>query len=100
VNAGAKPPPGPADAAAVAGIAPTWNEADGTTHLDVRGLAAPQPLVQILQLVARTPDDGVIVVHIDRDPVLLYPELQQIGWWAEPIEGDPGEVRLRVARAD
>lgn len=92
MNPAAKPP-------AAAASAPVWNDADGTTHIDVRGLAAPQPLVQVLQLVARSPDDRVIVVHIDRDPLLLYPELQQIGWWAEPIQGEPGEVRLRVARA-
>ena len=35
----------------------------------------------------------------DRDPLLLYPELVQIGWWAERIPGEPGEVRLRLAAA-
>jgi len=42
---------------------------------------------------------GVLIVHHDRDPLLLYPELVQIGWWAERIAGDPGEVRLRLAAA-
>jgi hypothetical protein len=28
---------------------------------------------------------------------MLYPELLQVGWWAERIPGDPGEVRLRLA---
>lgn len=73
-----------------------WNEADGT-HIDVRGLPPPQPLVQILQLIEQLGDDGVVVVHHDRDPQLLYPELAQIGWGAERVAGDPGEVRLRLA---
>lgn len=73
----------------------TWRDADGT-HIDVRGLPAPQPLVQILQLVAQV-GDGVVVVHHDRDPQMLYPELAQIGWGAEHVAGDPGEVRLRLA---
>jgi Uncharacterized conserved protein (DUF2249) len=74
-----------------------WTEPDGT-HIDVRGLPPPQPLVQILRLVAHTPDGGPIIVHLDRDPALLYVELLQVGWWAESTDGDPGEVRLRLAR--
>jgi len=76
----------------------TWTADDGL-HIDVRGLHAPQPLVLILQLVHEVGPDGVLIVHHDRDPLLLYPELVQIGWWAERITGDPGEVRLRLAAA-
>ena len=76
----------------------SWANDDGL-HVDVRGLQAPQPLVLILQLVQQVGPDGVLIVHHDRDPLLLYPELVQIGWWAERIPGDPGEVRLRLAAA-
>jgi hypothetical protein len=38
-------------------------------------------------------------VHHDRDPKLLYPELAELGWTAERIEGNPGEVRLKLERA-
>ena len=74
-----------------------WRAA-ATTHIDVRGLPRPQPLIEILQLVRQLPDDAMLIVHHDRDPVWLYPELLQIGWWAELIDGEPGEVRLRVTR--
>jgi hypothetical protein len=40
-----------------------------------------------------------VIAHLDRDPVMLYPELAQLGWEAEPIEGEPGEVRLRLRRS-
>jgi hypothetical protein len=76
-----------------------WHEGDATTHIDVRGLPPPQPLIQILQLVQRLPDHAVVIVHHERDPLWLYPELAQIGWWAEVIDGEPGEVRLRLTRS-
>jgi hypothetical protein len=78
------------------GAARVWPEGDGT-HIDVRGLPAPQPLVQILQLVRSAGAGAAVVVHHDRDPQLLYPELAQIGWGAERIAGEPGEWRLRLA---
>ena len=77
-----------------------WRDADGE-HIDVRGLAPPAPLVQIVALVDALADDAaaVIVVHHDRDPQMLYPELAERGWRAERIPGDADEVRLRLARA-
>lgn len=75
-----------------------WVEADAT-HIDVRGLPPPEPLVQILRLVAQLPAQAVLIVHHDRDPLLLYPELLELGWWADRIEGEAGEVRLRLARS-
>ena len=75
-----------------------WQDREGW-HIDVRGLAPPQPLVQILQLLRALPRDAVVVVHHDREPLMLYPELAQIGWAAERIAGEPGEVRLRLSAA-
>lgn len=79
-----------------------WSEA-GETHIDVRGLAPPDPLVAILRLLRTlgpgAGDDACVTAHLDRDPVMLYPELAQIGWDAERVEGEPGEVRLRLRRS-
>jgi hypothetical protein len=74
-----------------------WQEA-GDTHIDVRGLMPPQPLIAILRLLASAAADTVVIVHLDRDPVMLYPELPQMGWGAETIRGDAAEVRLRLRR--
>ena len=75
-----------------------WRDAAGE-HIDVRGLPAPQPLVAILRLVLEQgAGDRAVVVHHDRDPALLYPELAELGWSAERIEGEPGELRLRLTR--
>jgi hypothetical protein len=70
-----------------------------TTHIDVRGLPPPQPMVQIIELVRRLPPEATLIVHHERDPVWLYPELLELGWWADVIDGEPGEVRLRIVRS-
>jgi hypothetical protein len=78
--------------------AKTWRAGDGW-HIDVRGLPAPQPLVAILRLIESVADATPVVAHLERDPQMLYPELAERGWVAERIEGEPGEVRLRLAPA-
>ena len=76
-----------------------WQEGEAT-HIDVRGLPPPQPLVAILRLVHSLADASTpVVVHLDRDPVMLYPELDQLGWGAERMTSPPGEVRLLLRRA-
>jgi len=76
-----------------------WTDADGM-HIDVRGLPPPSPLVAILALVETAPPGSTIVVHHDRDPLLLHPELAELGWAAERIDAPAGEVRLRLARVE
>jgi hypothetical protein len=76
-----------------------WNDGEAT-HIDVRGLPPPQPLVAVLRLVHSLRDSATaVVVHHDRDPVMLYPELAQIGWCAEPMAAPTGEIRLLLRRA-
>lgn len=75
-----------------------WQDDDGW-HIDVRGLQPPQPMVEILQRLSRSAPDAVLIAHLDRDPVFLYPELAELGWQAEPIAGEADEVRLRLVRA-
>ena len=75
-----------------------WTDPDGT-HIDVRGLPAPAPLVAILSLVQGSGSDATVIVHHDRDPQLLYGELALLGWGAERIDAPAGEVRLRLRRA-
>ena len=75
-----------------------WRDAKGT-HIDVRGLEPPGPLVAILRLVDATLDEGPIIVHHDRDPRMLHPELAERGWVATALPAPPGEVRLKLERA-
>ena len=75
-----------------------WVAADGI-HIDVRGLSPPGPLVAILELVGSIVDATPVIVHHERDPQMLYPELAEIGWTAQRIDGEPGEIRLKLERA-
>ena len=70
-----------------------WLE-DGVAHIDVRALPPPQPLVAILRRVHTLAPHEQLVVHHDREPMLLYPELAEIGWEAQRIAAPAGEVRL------
>ncbi len=76
-----------------------WADADGI-HIDVRGLPPPGPLVAILELVASIHDATPVIVHHERDPQLLYPELAELNWTAERIDAPPGEVRLKLVAAE
>ena len=78
-----------------------WRSGE-TLHVDVRGLEPPEPMVMILRLIDRTDTGSPIVAHLDREPIFLYPELDERGWAHEilPSEcGDPdceNEVLLQL----
>ena len=79
-----------------------WQSADGT-HIDVRGLNPPEPMVEILTLLEQGNVSSVIV-HLDREPVFLYPELDERGWAYELLPSECGdqncehEIRLKLVR--
>jgi hypothetical protein len=56
-----------------------WRTAEAI-HIDVRGLEPPEPMVQILRLIDGNPGATVIIAHLDREPIYLYPELEDRGW--------------------
>ena len=80
-----------------------WRTADGV-HLDVRGLPPPEPMVEILSLIDRGEVEGPLIVHLDREPIFIYPELEERGWSHEILQsecGDPAcdeDVKLRLVR--
>ena len=82
-----------------------WGTADAL-HVDLRGLDPPAPMVQILRIIDEGEIGAVLVAHLDREPVFLYPELDDRGWRHEIVAlsyGEPGrvdEVKLRMTRAE
>lgn len=79
--------------------AKVWRAGDGV-HIDVRGLERPGPMIAILALIDGSGHDGVVVAHLDREPVFLYPELAERGWSHAPVSGKPDEVRLVLRKGD
>lgn len=72
--------------------------------MDVRGLEPPEPMVEILGLIDSGQAGTVLIAHLDREPIFLYPELDDRGWAHEVMEpgcaaGDCADgVRLRITR--
>ena len=51
-------------------------------ELDVRELVPPEPMMKILENIFRVDEKTVMVVHHHREPVMLYPKLEERGYSA------------------
>jgi Uncharacterized conserved protein (DUF2249)/Domain of unknown function (DUF1858) len=87
----------PTGTAPAPGAAKEWRAADGL-HIDVRGLEPPQPMLAILRLLESGAAEDGLTVHHEREPIFLYPELAERGWQHRLVAGEPGEIRLAIAR--
>ena len=80
-----------------------WRTADAD-HIDVRNLEPPGPMVAILQAIDGGGVDTALIAHLDREPIFLYPELDDRGWSHEIIQSSCGSadcedgVMLRMVR--
>ncbi len=74
-----------------------WREADGL-HVDVRKLSPPHPMLAILRLIESTPDLSGLVVHHERLPQYLLPELAERGWCVARVVEEFQDVRLWLER--
>ncbi|MHA1536698.1 MAG: DUF2249 domain-containing protein [Alphaproteobacteria bacterium] len=72
-----------------------WRQGDDV-HIDVRGLEPPGPMLAILAWIESPRTAGRALVHLDREPIFLYPELAERAWSHEIVPGEPGEVLLRL----
>lgn len=55
---------------------------DDVIELDVRELAPPEPMMQILNTLPRMTGSSVLVVHHHREPMMLYDKLSERGFTA------------------
>ena len=80
-----------------------WQAGDAI-HLDLRSLEPPEPMVAILRVIDSGEAGTMLVAHLDREPIFLYPELADRGWDHELIESSCGSpdcddgVMLRMER--
>lgn len=54
-----------------------WTDADGV-HLDLTGLEPPAPMLAVMAEI--NVSDAPLTLHMDREPIFLYPDLQEKGW--------------------
>lgn len=75
----------------------TWREDDGL-HIDVRKLKPPQPMLAVLRLLETTEPKEIVVVHHERVPQFLLPELAERGWGVSRMSEEFANVRLWLRR--
>jgi len=80
-----------------------WRTPDAA-YIDLRGLEPPEPMVTILRMIDSGEVDTALIAHFDREPIFLYPELDDRGWGHEILRSSCGGsacedgVQLRLAR--
>jgi len=76
-----------------------WRSGQGL-HVDVRGLPCPEPLVTVLRLIDGGEAGDCLVAHLNQEPLLLYPELDERGWRHRLVMTDqPDHVALEMVRS-
>jgi uncharacterized protein (DUF2249 family) len=75
----------------------SWREEDGL-HIDVRKLKPPQPMLAILRHLESCAPGEVVVVHHERVPQFLFPELAERGWTVTRMAEEYANVRLWLER--
>lgn len=75
----------------------TWREEDGL-HIDVRKLTPPNPMLAILRLIEGAGPGETVVVHHEREPHFLAPELAERGWRIARVSTEVVNVRLWLER--
>ncbi len=51
-------------------------------ELDVRELPPPEPIIKILEILPQVNENTVLLVHHHREPLMLYPKLEERGYEA------------------
>lgn len=74
------------------------NPLQHTTQLDTRGMEPPGPLLLILNTLETLGATQSLVAHIDREPLLLFPELMERGWAYEGAPQPDGSYIIRIQR--
>ena len=67
-------------------------------ELDARGLEPPQPRQKILEALATLPDGVTLATRTDRQPLLLYPMLEQRGFAYETNPQSDGSHLTHIRR--
>jgi len=80
-----------------AGSAPL-STAETVEEVDARGLEPPQPLVKILEALAKLVPGAELRARTDRRPMHLYSQLQERGFTAETLEQSDGSYLTHICR--
>lgn len=68
------------------------------TFLDNRGLEPPNPMIRTLEALEGMGPGEVLVIHNDRVPVYLLPQLADAGADYQVEEQPDGSARVRITK--
>lgn len=66
--------------------------------LDNRGLEPPNPMIRTLEKLERMAAGAVLVIHNDRVPIYLLPQLLDAGATYDVDEQPDGSARVRITK--
>lgn len=61
---------------------PNLVEFEKVIEIDVRDLPPPEPMIKILETLSQIDEKTVLLVHHHREPIMLYPKLEERGYEA------------------
>ena len=67
-------------------------------ELDVRELAPPEPMMKILENISKVDEKTVMVVHHHREPLMLYPKLEERGYTAITNKIDENYYKVVITK--
>ncbi len=71
---------------------------ENIVELDVRGLEPPEPMVKILETLSQIDDKTALLVDHHREPVMLYPKLEERGYRAFCTKVNDNYFKIVIAR--
>ncbi len=78
-------------------LAETWKTMKDQ-FLDNRGLEPPNPMIRTLECLDQMSEGEVLVIHNDRVPIYLLPQLADAGSVYEVDEQPDGSARVRITK--
>lgn len=71
---------------------------ENVIELDVRELAPPEPMMKILENISKVDEKTVMVVHHHREPMMLYPKLEERGYTAITNKIDENYFKVVITK--
>lgn len=67
-------------------------------RLDNRGLKPPQPMIRTLEQLECMNSGDTLIIHNDRRPMFLYPELDELGYSHETVAHPEGGFLITIRK--
>ncbi|HJV46447.1 MAG TPA: DUF2249 domain-containing protein [Bacillota bacterium] len=68
----------------------------GDHFLDNRGLTPPEPMIRTLKKLDEIANGESLVIVNDRQPMFLYPELEERGYQYETEQQEDGSYKISI----